>query len=158
MRRGLIVGVLLLGACGSNHVAASPPPTTNTRVRAISGASASTTIPAATAKNESQQGPQLQLSSDAGPAGNAHSHIGDGLPSGIGGSNGECLRHDSYNAAHPAQAGDRGLAALERRQVGDGEVQSVYTVTRADSVGRSVIVVQCGGLGGNVVGDFTVTQ
>ncbi len=66
--------------------------------------------------------------------------------------------HNAYNVRHPAEAGPRGLVALKRHQVGASRVESAYVVGRSDPLGRSVVVVECGGRVGNAVRYFTVTR
>lgn len=113
---------------------------------------------AGTEAQASQASPtRLSLSSTAGPAGTQIAIAASGCPA-VPGHLSSVYWHDAYNAAHPAQAGSRDLVALTRRQISTGDVRSTYLVTTADPPGRSVIVVECGGFGGNAVGYFTVTR
>jgi hypothetical protein len=143
MRLALIVGLLVLGACSSSHPSARQSPTTVSAVRGNAGVSE--TIP-----------PRLRLSATAGSAG-THIEIAATGCSAVPGQVRSVFWHDAYNTANPKQAGDRGLVALARRQVGVASVDSGYVVTAADPSGKSVIVVECGGVG-NAEGYFTVTR
>jgi hypothetical protein len=158
VRRLVVVGLLVLSACNGSRAAARHSATSQAAVGQSTG-SPKSTLPAPSTKPGSSQEThaRLSLSSNVGPAGTHIAIAATDCPAFAGDSQ-SVYWHNAYNAAHPAQAGNRGLVTLARRQNSVSDVQSAYTVTTDDPPGRSVVVVQCGGLGGNAVGYFTVTH
>lgn len=91
----------------------------------------------------------MTVSKTSARAGQSVQVTGKGCPSAA------LYLHDSYNLNHAKTAGNKGLTAIPVKQRGS-DVTASFRVPRNDSTGRGLLVMECGGLFGNLTADFTI--